>query len=273
MRALLCSLVAFALILCGSCTSQAPVEPSPSEATLGEKVAINGEMYRRVVAKPTTTQDDAVITISIPVSTSGGNIIIADEITIAGKTYTANCGGSSSSTPDDVGNTFSTATNLTVPVPTSPDNGSFWRSSMYRLTAGDVDVFRLRVTGSRTIDIAVVSGPAESTTDTRGQLLTSSGRMLAENDDTDGFGLNFFLFGRVAPGTYYVKVQGATSSTAGTYDLVVGTWTVAAGKPVVSASQRQDRMAQLRVRGRTTTGRVSRVSAARVTLTITAPVR
>lgn len=235
MRALLCSLVAFALILCGSCTSQAPVEPSPSEATLGEEVAINGERYRRVVAKPTTTQDDAVITISIPVSTSGGNIIIADEITIAGKTYTANCGGSSESgTPDDVGNTFSTATNLTVPVPTSQDEGAFWRSSLYRLTGGDVDVFRLRVTGSRTISLAVVSGPAESTTDTRGQLLSSSGRVLAENDDTEGFGLNFFLWSRVDPGTYYVKVQGASSRVAGTYDLVVGTWMVAAGKPVAS---------------------------------------
>ena len=232
MRAFYGSFVVFTLILGGACDSQTPVDPQPEEATLGEKVAINGEMYRRVMAKPTTTQDDAVITISIPVSTSGGNILIADEVTIAGKTYTANCGGSSS-TPDDVGNTTSAATNLTVPVPTSAE-GSFWRSSMYRLTAGDVDYFRLRVTGSRTIDMAVVSGPEGSTTDTHGQLLSSSGRVLAENDDAEGFGLNFFVFSRVSPGTYYLKVRGATSRSAGTYDLVVATWTVAAGKPVAS---------------------------------------
>ena len=114
---------------------------------------------------------------------------------------------------------------------------------MYQLTAGDVDVFRLRVTGSRAIYLAVVSGPPESKTDPRGQLLSSSGRVLTENDDAENFGLNFFLHHRVSPGTYYVKVQGATSRSSGTYDLVVGTWTVAAGKPVVSGREQQMKQA------------------------------
>ena len=230
-------------LFCLSCSSSTPTAQNPEaaieEAAPWETISVNGETYVRSMAKSTATQQDAVITISIPVTVSGGNLIYSDTVTIGDRTYTANCGDLPSTSSDDVGNTLSTAHTLTVPTPTSVDKGAFWRSSMYQLTRGDVDVFRLRVTGSRTIDLAVMAGPPDSTTDTYGQLLNSSGLVLDENDDSSTSPPHFIVFGRVSPGTYYVKVRGARTSTVGSYSLLVGTWRVAAGKPVASGREQQ----------------------------------
>ena len=239
------SIVALVGLLCLSCSSQSPVESKGEKAALGEAVAINGELYRRVMAKATAAQDDAVITISIPVSSSGGNITIADEITIAGRTYTANCGGGSpSTTSDDVGNTRSAATNLTVRYADSAaDDPGYWSSSVYQLSRGDVDYFRLRVT--RRVWLGVLS---HSTIDLKGKLMNDQGRVLVENDDgpaNEAGDFDFFVVTLVNPGTYYLEVKGARSSTNGPYSLGVGTWHESSGKPVAELDNRQVQLEQL----------------------------
>ena len=41
-------------VVCLSCSSKVPVEPKAEKAALGEQVAINGDLYQRVMAKPTS---------------------------------------------------------------------------------------------------------------------------------------------------------------------------------------------------------------------------
>ena len=242
-------LIVFAVgVLCLSCSSQAPVEPKAEKAALGEQVAINGDLYQRVMAKPTSNQANDVIVISIPVSTSGGNITIADEITIAGKTYTANCGSSSESTADDVGNTRATATDLTSMPPTSSENWTFFRSQPYQLTPGDVDYFRVRLTERAHLGILSDSPDRSNSIDTYGTLMNRSGQILAQNDDSKQDPPHFVLVLADAPaGTYYVEVKGATSAVAGTYELWTATQIARAGKPVAQEDERQiqiERMAR-----------------------------
>ena len=215
-----------------SCSDQAPVEPPPEEAALGEEVAINGELYRRVVAKATADQANDVIVISIPVSTSGGNIIIANEITIAGKTYTADCSANDgpSTQSDDVGNTRSTATSVSLRYNASSANDpAVVATPNYQITAGDVDFFRVRPT--KNVNLGVLSA---GQTRLYGRLLDSQGRLIVSDIGTIS-DPNFFLFNGVVAGrTYYVEVRGATSSTRGTYSLGFGTWNPTSGKPVAS---------------------------------------
>ena len=234
---------------CLSCSSQVPVEPAPEKAALGEEVAINGELYRRVVGKATADQANDVIVIAIPVSTSGGTITIANEIQIAGKTYTANCSANDgpSASSDDVGNTMATATSLAAMPPTS--EWTFWESRTYQLTPGDVDYFRVRLT--QRADLAILSGPSDNSTDPAGTLMTSSGRILDRNDDSSSAndGLHFVLIAiDLSPGTYYVEVKGGTPSAAGPYDLTVATRRPQAGKPVASAAEEIELIRQLEAR-------------------------
>ena len=88
-------LIAFAaaaafVLSCSSPTAQNP-EATQEEIAPWETVSINGTAYRRVAAKPTATQDDVVITISIPVSLSSGELIFSDQVVIAGREYRADC--------------------------------------------------------------------------------------------------------------------------------------------------------------------------------------
>ena len=237
-------LIAFAAaaVLALSCSSQAPIEPPPSEAAaLGEQIEINGEMYRRQAAKAATTKQNqtALISILIPVETAAdGTLIISDTVVIGDRIYTADCAGAPSpaTQADDVGNTRDTATDLTVPVPTSSSEGSFWHSPTYHLGPGDVDYFRLRVTVRS--DVAIVSGPDGNTLDTYGTLMTSSGRVIHQNDNGEGFEPNFFVWAiGASPGVMYLEVRGATPTTTGSYGLLVGTWLSGAGKQSVGISR------------------------------------
>ncbi|MDE2739957.1 MAG: hypothetical protein OXI58_00055 [Gemmatimonadota bacterium] len=229
-------LIAFAaaavfVLSCSSPTAQNP-EAAQEEIAPWETVSINGAAYRRVAAKPTATQQDLVITLSIPVSLSGGQLILSDQVTIAGRVYRADCSpGSPTPTPtpgtppppptgDDVGNTPATATALTVPYPPAGSTATAgWFSPTYRLTARDVDYFRLEVT--RPILLAVGS---RGGTDTVGELQSAAGEVLHRNDDGFGPGNpNFFVYYRASPGTYYVKVRGYGAATQGDYVLGVAT--------------------------------------------------
>ncbi len=83
------------------------------------------------------------------------------------------------------------------------------------LTAGDVDYFRVVVNAAGTLE-AYTSGR----TDTLGKLEDADGSELSENDD-GGSGTNFRISEDVSPGTYFVRVEGFNSRTAGDYTLHV----------------------------------------------------
>ena len=106
--------------------------------------------------------------------------------------------------PDDHGNSPSAATPVTLPS-TTPGV----------LTPGDVDYFRVVVTQRRTL-VAYTTGNL----DTVGSLTDGAGSVFAYNDD-GGQGANFRISRSVRPGTYYIEVQGFSSSTAGDYTLHV----------------------------------------------------
>lgn len=234
--------VLFALFVL-SCSSDAPSPTEPATAVSAEEagpwqtVSINGALYRRVAAKPTeTSQADLLITIPIRITTSDdGSFRFADTVVIAGRTYTADCGTPSGQddTADDVGNTQSSATSLTVVYPTISEEHGFFLSSTYEMTRGDTDYFRLVVTQRVELGVGSVG-----TTDVVGQLFDENGILLDEADNnrfSDDH--NFFLYvPLVEPGTYYVKVTGAGGTATGSYRLAVSTWNPPAGKAVVSPS-------------------------------------
>ena len=82
-----------------------------------------------------------------------------------------------------------------------------------RLTAEDVDYFRVEVGASGTLE-AYTTGA----TDTYGQLEDSGGSVLSTNDD-GGTGSNFRLSHDVSAGTYFVRVRGFSSDETGSYTL------------------------------------------------------
>ena len=230
--------VVLALFFAIACSQETPTQQSTLDSEVGpwETIEVNGALYRRAAAKPTETgQADLLITIPIGYTVSSGAVRFSDTVTIAGRVYTADC-GTSASVQDDVGNTMEAATELTVPMPTSAEEGEFWTSPTYTLTPGDVDYFKLRVT--QFLDIGVLSGPDGNTTDTVGKLMTSSGRVIFENDNAEGVEPNFtvWAFG-ISPGTLYLEVRGATPSTQGDYSLLVGTWLPASAKPVAASAR------------------------------------
>lgn len=228
-----------------SCSQEPPVS-SPSSASAEESgpwetVSINGVTYRRVAAKPTeTSQADLLITIPISYTVEDGAVRFSDTVQIAGRTYTADCGadGGQSGGGDDVGNTRATATSISVQYPPfgsdeietvfSPTSVS----EFYELTRGDTDYFRLNVT--RRVYLGVGS---RGSTDVVGQLLDENGVVLdSEDNNSLSDNNNFFLFFLVEPGTYYVKVTGASSSTTGSYYLGISTSYPSAGKAVAGQS-------------------------------------
>ena len=83
------------------------------------------------------------------------------------------------------------------------------------LTAGDVDYFRVAIDAPGTLE-AYTTGR----TDTLGRLEDADGSELSRNDD-GGAGTNFRISEDVTPGTYYVRVAGYSSRTAGDYTLHV----------------------------------------------------
>ena len=229
-----------------SCSQESPSPTAPpaaaEEAGPWQTVEINGALYRRVAAKPTeTSQADLLITIPISYETTAdGSIRLSDTVQIAGRTYTADCGadGGLSGGGDDVGNTRATATSISVqypPLGTSDIKTVFSPVSVsesHELTRGDTDYFRLNVT--RRVFLGVGSF---GETDVVGQLLDENGVVLDSQDNNrTGDNNNFFLFALVEPGTYYVKVTGASSSTTGLYYLGISTSYPSAGKAVAEQS-------------------------------------
>ena len=82
-----------------------------------------------------------------------------------------------------------------------------------KLSAGDEDYFVIEMTHAGTL-VAYTTGD----TDTYGSILDSSGSVLTSNDEA-GPGSNFRVSASVSPGTYYIRVRGYGSLTAGSYTL------------------------------------------------------
>ena len=82
-----------------------------------------------------------------------------------------------------------------------------------KLSAGDEDYFVIEMTHAGTL-VAYTTGD----TDTYGSILNSSGSVLTSNDEA-GPGSNFRVSASVNPGTYYIRVRGYGSLTAGSYTL------------------------------------------------------
>ncbi len=104
---------------------------------------------------------------------------------------------------DDHGNTFATATGVTVPMNIG---GNLEQS-------GDVDMFRFTLSASATVTLRT-----SGNTDTFGYLYNSTGSLITSNDDGAGFP-NFLITRTLTAGTYYVKVAGFANSVTGAYTL------------------------------------------------------
>ncbi|MBM3852705.1 MAG: hypothetical protein FJ399_06075, partial [Verrucomicrobia bacterium] len=113
-------------------------------------------------------------------------------------------GGGGGTTGDDHGNTAGTATPINVG---SSTNGAI-------NAPGDIDFFRVQVTGSGTLTIFTTGS-----TDTYGRLLDANGVELASNDDFAD--LNFRMTRAVSAGTYYISVRHFSSGSTGAYVLRV----------------------------------------------------
>ena len=236
-----------------SCSQESPSPTAPPAAATAEEagpwqtVSINGALYRRVAAKPTeTSQADLLITIPISYETTAdGSIRLSDTVSIAGRTYTADCGtgGGQSGGGDDVGNTRATATRLTVPEPTTTEF-EFWYSPEYEITQGDEDYFSLYAPRQMWVGIGSIGS-----TDVKGWLYNRDGIVIDEDDDGRDDGRNFLVLGLVGPGTYYVRVTGARASVSGSYSLAVAaSLPDGAGKPVAQAQVERIKTALLESR-------------------------
>ena len=102
---------------------------------------------------------------------------------------------------DDVGNTLATAVPLALDASYTAAIGAI----------GDVDYFRIEIEEPGELTVYTTGDM-----DTGGELLTSDGTFLEENDDAED--LNFRIVYSVEPGTYYVKVKGIWGDT-GSYTV------------------------------------------------------
>ncbi len=116
-------------------------------------------------------------------------------------------GGSTTPIPtDDHGDTIATATAVAMP---STTNGVINR-------AGDLDVFRFAITSTLEVTATTLSS-----IDTFGDLMNSSGTVIASNDDANG-SLNFRIVSVLPAGTYYIRARHYSSSaTTGSYQFAL----------------------------------------------------
>lgn len=105
---------------------------------------------------------------------------------------------------DDHGNSRATATLVAKP-----------SSTPGFLSTGDVDYFRIVVTARASLTFSTGGH-----TDTYGTLYDANGFTLAENDDS-GPESNFQIRSTLAPGTYYVAVDGYHHNNSGSYTFIV----------------------------------------------------
>ena len=111
----------------------------------------------------------------------------------------------SESGTDDHGDTFDAATAVSVPSTTAGELEE----------GGDKDYFQLSLASDATLTLETTGS-----TDTYGTLFDGDQASL-ETDDDDGDGRNFRIERDLAAGTYYVEVEGYSSSTTGPYELNV----------------------------------------------------
>ncbi len=106
---------------------------------------------------------------------------------------------------DDHGNTFATATRISIPSTTEAELEE----------GGDRDYFRMEVSSP-------IALTAETTgnRDTYGTLFNANEIVIATDDDS-GASANFRIVRQLDPGTYYIEVRGYSSSTTGPYTLVL----------------------------------------------------
>jgi hypothetical protein len=106
---------------------------------------------------------------------------------------------------DDFGNSLGTAHAI---APNSTTGGLIG-------TGSDLDVFRIILTSRGRLVLRT-----NGSTDTVGTLYSSTRAVLAANDDGCSNGLNFCLARMLNAGTYYVKVDGFSTTEMGSYSLV-----------------------------------------------------
>ncbi len=106
---------------------------------------------------------------------------------------------------DDFGNTFGAAQAV---APNSSTSGMIG-------TGSDVDVFRIRLDSRGRLSLRTNGG-----TDTVGTLYSSTGTVIASNNDGCSNAANFCLARILGAGTYYVKVDGYGVTATGPYTLV-----------------------------------------------------
>ncbi len=136
---------------------------------------------------------------------AGGKLFVLDNSD--DRVYAYSLDGSPSGGTDDHGDSFASATSVTVPSTTPGDLEE----------AGDNDYFRLVLNQAATLTVETTGS-----TDTYGTLFDGNGASLESNDD-GGAGTNFEIERAVAAGTYYVRVRGFSSTTTGAYALQVST--------------------------------------------------
>ena len=126
---------------------------------------------------------------------------------VDGESDTANNCSAAAMEPsgDDHGDTFATATAVSIPSTTDAELEE----------GGDKDYFRLEVTEATTLTVETTGS-----TDTYGTVFDGDEASL-ETDDDGGPGTNFRIQRDVQAGTHYVEVRGFGSSTTGSYELSV----------------------------------------------------
>jgi hypothetical protein len=113
--------------------------------------------------------------------------------------------GTAASTGDDFGNSFATAATIT---------GTSQTAGVIN-TGTDIDMFRFTIASRRSVTIKTTGA-----VDTYGTLYNSSNSVITEADDT-GSDLNFTITRTLSAGTYYIAVEGYSSSDVGAYTLIV----------------------------------------------------
>ena len=175
--------VVLALFFAIACSQETPTQQSTLDSEVGpwETIEVNGALYRRAAAKPTETgQADLLITIPIGYTVSSGAVRFSDTVTIAGRVYTADCGI------------------CFCPRRCGQHDGGGHRANRADAHLGggrvldisnyfDSDYFKLRVTQFRYRRLVRSRWSV-------GKLMTSSGRVIFENDNAEGVEPNFTVW-------------------------------------------------------------------------------
>ena len=142
---------------------------------------------------------------------ANGRLYVADSSDDKVYAYTVDgrpIGDNSPDEADDHGDTFDTATSVSIPS-TTPGELEEGKED------GDRDYFRVAFAAAGTLTVETTGG-----VDTYGTLFDGSRTQLATNDD-GGSGTNFRIERQVQAGTYYVEVRGFRPTRTGAYELRV----------------------------------------------------